>query len=301
LLVSLEEPGWQLAVKHREGSLDSVVTSLRRRNLAISFGVLVLLAASVGMIHVSAQRARRLAGLQMEFVAGVSHELRTPLAVIRSAADNLADGVIGSGPQVQEYGSLIGREGRRLSTMIEQTLQFASAQTGAKAYALGNVSVAPVVERTLEDLKPAIEEAGFVVETSVSPDLPAVRSNEEALGRVLANLVQNALKYGGEAQWMAVRAVAGSAHGRREVELHVDDRGPGIDSEDLRHLFEPFYRGKLALSNQIQGSGLGLNLAQRISKSVGARLTVESHPGRGSSFVVYLPVADETAERARLS
>jgi signal transduction histidine kinase len=301
LLVSLEEPGWQLAVKHREGSLDSVVTSLRRRNLAISFGVLVLLAASVGMIHVSAQRARRLAGLQMEFVAGVSHELRTPLAVIRSAADNLADGVIGSGPQVQEYGSLIGREGRRLSTMIEQTLQFASAQTGAKAYALGNVSVASVVERTLEDLKPAIEEAGFVVETSVSPDLPAVRSNEEALGRVLANLVQNALKYGGEAQWMAVRAVAGSAHGRREVELHVDDRGPGIDSEDLRHLFEPFYRGKLALSNQIQGSGLGLNLAQRISKSVGARLTVESHPGRGSSFVVYLPVADETAERARLS
>jgi signal transduction histidine kinase len=294
VLVSLEEPGWQLAVKHREGSLDSVITNLRRRNLAISFGVLVLLAASVGMIHVSAQRARRLAGLQMEFVAGVSHELRTPLAVIRSAADNLADGVIGSGPQVKEYGNLIGREGRRLSTMIEQTLQFASAQTGAKAYSLGSVSVESVIHRTLQDLKPAIEEAGFEVETSVAPALPAVRSNEEALGRVLSNLVQNALKYGGDAKWMALRAVVNSANGRREVELQVEDHGPGIDSADLPHLFEPFYRGKFALSNQIQGSGLGLNLAQRMSQAVGARLTVETRSGQGSVFVVHLPVAGES-------
>ena len=293
LLLALDEPGWQLVVKHREGSLESAVAGLRRRNLAISFGVLVLLAASVGMVFVSAHRARRLADLQMEFVAGVSHELRTPLAVIRSAADNLSDGVVHAGPQVQEYGKLIGREGRRLSTMIEQTLQFAGGQTGAQAYELGRVSVESVVERTLKDLKPAVEEAGFQVETSIAPGLPAVRSNEEALGRVLANLVQNALKYGGEAKWLAVRAAARQGNGKREVELHVEDRGPGIDADDLPHVFEPFYRGKLALSNQIQGSGLGLNLAQRISRAVGARLTVESHPGRGSAFAVHLPIARE--------
>ena len=293
LLLALDEPGWQLVVKHVEGSLDSAVASLRRRNLAISFGVLVLLAASVGMIFVSAHRARRLADLQMEFVAGVSHELRTPLAVIRSAADNLADGVVESGPQVNEYGKLIGREGRRLSTMIEQTLLFAGAQTGAKAYDLGDVSVQSVVERTLKELNPAVEEAGFEVETSIEPGLPAVRSNEQALGRVLANLIQNALKYGGEAKWLGVRAAASQANGKREVELHVEDHGPGIDAEDLPHVFEPFYRGKLALSNQIQGSGLGLNLAQRIGEAVGARLTVESHPGRGSAFAVHLPIASE--------
>jgi signal transduction histidine kinase len=293
LLFALDEPGWQLVVKHRQGSLESAVASLRRRNLAISFGILVLLAVSVGMIFISAQRARRLADLQMDFVAGVSHELRTPLAVIRSAADNLADGVVASGPQVHEYGKLIGREGRRLSTMIEQTLQFAGAQTGAKTYDLGSVSVESVVERTLKDLKPAVEEAGFQVETSMEPGLPLVRSNEEALSRVLANLVQNALKYGGEAKWLAVRAAASPMNGKREVELHVEDHGPGIDADDLPHVFEPFYRGKLALSNQIQGSGLGLNLAQRISRAVGARLTVESRPGRGSAFAVHLPIAHE--------
>jgi signal transduction histidine kinase len=292
LLLALDDPGWQLVLKHREGSLDVAVAGLRRRNLAISFGVLVLLAASVGMIFVSAHRARRLAGLQMDFVAGVSHELRTPLAVIRSAADNLADGVIESGSQVREYGKLIDREGRRLSTMIEQTLQFAGAQTGARAaYELSQVSVASVVERTLKDLAPAVEEAGFQVETSIEPGLPAVRSNEDALSRVLANLVENALKYGGDAKWLAVRAAATQQNGKREVELHVEDRGPGIDAEDLPHVFEPFYRGKLALNNQIQGSGLGLNLAQRISRDLGARLSVESRPGKGSAFAVHLPVA----------
>jgi two-component system, OmpR family, sensor histidine kinase SenX3 len=297
LLLALDESGWQLVVKHREGSLDSAVAGLRRRNLAVSFGILVLLAASVGMIFVSAHRARRLADLQMEFVAGVSHELRTPLAVIRSAADNLADGVVHSGPKVKEYGKLIGTEGRRLSTMIEQTLQFAGAQTGVKAYDLSSVSVEAVVRRTLNDLKAAVEEAGFQVEASIEPGLPAVRSNEDALSRVLSNLVQNALKYGGEAKWLAVRAAASHANGAREIELQVEDRGPGIDAEDLPHVFEPFYRGKLALSNQIQGSGLGLNLAQRISQAVGARLTVESRPGSGSAFAMHLPVASEASDK----
>lgn len=295
VLIGLEEPGWQLAVRHRAGSLESVVTSLRRRNLAISFGVLVLLAASVGMIYVSAQRARRLADLQMEFVAGVSHELRTPLAVIRSAADNLADGVVGSAGQVKEYGNLIGREGRRLSTMIEQALQFAGASTGAKSYPLETVSVEAVVERTLKDLEPSIQEAGFQIETSIQPGLPPVLSNEEALHRVLANLILNALKYGGEAKWMAVRAST-TANGHRGLEIKVEDRGPGVDPADLPHLFEPFFRGKLATSNQIEGSGLGLNLAQRISRAVGARLTVDSHLGRGTSFVIHLPVADEAKQ-----
>jgi signal transduction histidine kinase len=152
------------------------------------------------------------------------------------------------------------------------------------------------VARTLKDLKAVVEEAGVEVETSIEPGLPAVRSNEDALSRVLANLIQNAVKYAGEAKWMAVRAArSNGTNGRREVELHVEDCGPGIDATDLPHLFEPFYRGKLAVSNQIQGSGLGLNLAQRISRAVGARLTVETQPGRGSSFVVHLPVAEETS------
>src|SRR5215831_2071397 len=95
------EGGWRLVVKHRAGSLEAAVTATRRRNLAISFGILSLLGVSVGFIVLSSRRAQRLATQQMEFVAGVSHELRTPLAVICSAAENLADGVIDSRDQIK--------------------------------------------------------------------------------------------------------------------------------------------------------------------------------------------------------
>ena len=110
----LSPPGaaaWELVVRHGEGSLEQVVAAYRNRNLAVSFGVLLLLCMSMGMILVSAQRAQRLAKAQMEFVAGVSHELRTPLAVICSAAENLADGVVGAKEQVTRYGTLIRDEG----------------------------------------------------------------------------------------------------------------------------------------------------------------------------------------------
>ena len=113
---------WQLLIKHRAGSLEAAVTEARRRNLVISFGILLLLAASVGTIIISTGRAQKLARQQVEFVAGVSHELRTPLAVICSAGENLADGVVEAPAQVSQYGALIRNEGRRLTKMVEQGL-----------------------------------------------------------------------------------------------------------------------------------------------------------------------------------
>jgi len=125
---SLKMPGgegqWELMLKHRAGSLETVVAAARRRNLIISFGILLLLGTSIAIIMISTRRAERLARQQMEFVAGVTHELRTPLAVIRSAGENLADGVIKESDQVRRYGSLIAGEGRRLTEMVEQVLEF---------------------------------------------------------------------------------------------------------------------------------------------------------------------------------
>ena len=106
---------WQLIVKHRDGSLEEAVASIRWRNLAISAGILALLAVTTGMMMVTTQRAQKLAQQQIEFVAAVSHELHTPLTAMRSAGQNLADGVVADPAQVKRYGALIESEGRRLS------------------------------------------------------------------------------------------------------------------------------------------------------------------------------------------
>ena len=110
---------WALLVQHESGSLEAAVGRVRRRNLVISFGVLMLLTVSVGLLALSSRRSHRLARQQLEFVAGVSHELRTPVAVIRSAAENLASGVVASGDRVKQYGQAI--ETDRKSTRLNSS------------------------------------------------------------------------------------------------------------------------------------------------------------------------------------
>ncbi|HEX5691474.1 MAG TPA: histidine kinase dimerization/phospho-acceptor domain-containing protein, partial [Roseiflexaceae bacterium] len=114
---------WQLLLTHRTGSLDAAISGLRIRDLLVSFGILLLLAASMAMMLLSTRRAQRLAQQKMAFVAAISHELRTPLAVIRSAGENLADGVVHDPQRARQYGVLIHTEGRRLTEMVEQALE----------------------------------------------------------------------------------------------------------------------------------------------------------------------------------
>jgi signal transduction histidine kinase len=125
--------GWTLVVQHASGSLDTLVAQGRRRNLLLSFGILALLGVSVSLIAINAQRSQRLATQQMDFVATVSHELRTPLTVIQSAAQNLSAGVITDPARARQYGELIDAEGRRLTDMVEQILEFAGLASGRPA------------------------------------------------------------------------------------------------------------------------------------------------------------------------
>jgi signal transduction histidine kinase len=236
------------------------------------------------------QRARRLAHMQMEFVAGVSHELRTPVAVICSAADNLAEGFVGSKEQVKEYGSLIRNEGRRLAGMIEQILRFASGQARQANYTLEPVSVNEAVERVLAGISALPAAEGFTVERAIDASLPPVKADAAALNHCLENLILNALKYGGDARW--ARVSAGAADGGSRIRILVEDHGIGIEAADLPHIFEPFYRGRAAQAAQIHGAGLGLSLAREIAEEMGGRLEVASEEGAGATFTLELQAAE---------
>lgn len=285
---------WELRLTHRAGSLETAVAAIRRRNLAISFGILVLLAASVALMIVSARRAQRLARQQMDFVAGVSHELRTPLAVIKSAAWNLTRGVARSEEQIKSYSVMIGKESDRLIEMIEQVLEFAGAQSGRQKLELQPASVSELIDNTLASAQPLLAEGGFEVEKNVSPDLPQVMADAPALSRALRNLIDNAMKYSGENRWIGAQARVTGAGANAEVEITISDRGIGIPASELKHVFEPFWRGSEATAAQIHGNGLGLNLVKNIVKAHGGRVGARSAPGRGSSFTLTLPAIAQT-------
>ncbi len=287
---------WKLAVRHRAGSVSAAVDTLRWRNLAVSFGILLVLGAGMVTIVRNTQRAQRLAELQMEFVAGVSHELRTPLAVISSAAENLTDGVVEEQAQVKLYGSLIRNESRRLAGMMEQILQFAAGQK-RRPYKPVTLNVEDLIEGALALSQTSLTEGGFTVEQYIAPGLPTVRGEGGALTQCLQNLVSNAAKYSGDSRWIGITA----AQDAGSVTVTVEDHGIGIEKGDLPHLFDAFYRARTVRSAQIHGTGLGLNLARSFARDASGDITVESTAGRGSRFTLRLP-ADPAAlsEPARL-
>ena len=286
------QPKWRLLVKHPAGSLETAVSTGRRRNLLISSSILAVLAASLVLIVVSARRSQELARQQMEFVAAVSHELRTPLAVIRSAGDNLADGIVADEEQIRRYGALVRSEGRRLTEMVEQILELSGIQSGQRPLVIAPVRVDALIDEVLAANRTLLDNAGARVEVDIPAGLPAVAGDAAALRRVFQNLIGNAVKYGGEDGWMGVTA----RRADDEIAIAVKDRGIGIAPADQPRIFEPFFRAPDVVSAQIQGAGLGLSLVSRIIAAHGGRISVTSVKESGSEFLVHLPAMLTSAE-----
>jgi signal transduction histidine kinase len=287
--------GWQLMLQHAAGSLDLAVGQARRRNLALSFGILGVLAAGVMLVVVNARRAQRLAARQMDFVATVTHELRTPLAVIRSAAQNLSAGVVAEPTQARTYGDLIDKEGLRLTDMVEQVLAYAGLEAGKAPRMTQRVDLSHLVNDALDACQPLCSDAGITVEfdAEAAAGAPAVTGDEAGLRLVVQNLLGNAVKHGADGRWIGVAVTGKALHGVAEVCVTVTDRGRGIDAAELAHVFEPFYRGRRALDDQIRGNGLGLSLVKRIVEAHGGRVAVSSSHGAGAAFCVCLPAAHQ--------
>jgi len=277
--------GWTLNVQNTAGSLENFIANTRRKNLAISFGILSLLGVSILLIFISAQRAKLFAQKQIDFVSSVSHEFRTPLAVIYSAGENLSDGVIRDESKIMNYGNLIKGEGKKLSLMVEQILEFAGANSGRKKYDLRQIEVEEIIENALSECQPLLQKEGFIFEKNIAENLPKVAANKHALSHAIQNLIVNAVKYGNGEKWLKISAENGGG----QVKIAVEDKGIGIAPTDLKHIFEPFFRSKQVIDEQIHGNGLGLSLVKQTVEKHGGKIEVESEIGKGSRFTIELP------------
>jgi signal transduction histidine kinase len=250
--------------------------------------VLGLLASSVVLALAAAQRQQRLARQQMEFVAAVSHELRTPLAVICSAGENLADGVIADSAQVKRYGSLIQTEGRRLGDMVERVMEFAGISSGTAVRARAEVDISKVVAEATDALRLDAADRGVTLNVDVNGALPAMTGDADALRSAVQNIVGNAVKYSAAGATVDVSTQVRSGEPPR-VQIRVADRGLGIDAADLPHIFKPFYRGRRAVDAQVRGAGVGLSVVRHVVDAHQGTIAVDSRVGEGTTIVVELP------------
>lgn len=287
---------WLLSVTHPAGSLAAAVHHARWRNLAISFVVLGLLAAAIGLVLVAARRAEALARRQIELVAGVSHELLTPAAAVRSAGENLAAGVVTDPVKVREYGEIVVREGRRLSSLVEQVLTWAGLQVRGEPAARQLVDAASLVSAVVAACRPEAGAAGVEIGSWVSPHAPAVHGDRDALERALRNLVENGIRHGKGGRVFVRADPEWDKDGRLIASFAVEDSGPGVAAVDWPHLFEPFYRGG---ATTVPGSGLGLALAKQIAEAHGGMALVFRVVDHGARFALWIPAAETTSDERK--
>jgi signal transduction histidine kinase len=278
----------------READLAASARRTANKLVGITSFTFLLSTAAVWAIQRNRMLSRmQLAELQMEFVASVSHELRTPLAVIRSAADNLADGVIRDREAMLKYGAILQHQSRSMADLVDQILLFASTEDRTNRYILKPVSVERIIDAAVADTEAVLHGAGVTLDQEIDASLPPVMGDLGGISQCLQNLIGNAVKYGGDDRRITLRARrVNSLHGEPdELRISVADRGIGIDSSELGHIFDPFYRSPRVQAAQIHGTGLGLSLAKRIAESMGGRLTVSSQLAMGSTFTLHLQFA----------
>ena len=238
---------------------------------------LASLTRSVNAMAAQLERAR---SQERQFLLSVSHDLRTPLTSIRGFAEAIADGVTDDSRRAAE---VIGAEARRLERLVGDLLDLANLEARRFHLAVGPVDAAELVAHTAEGFRPAAAEAGVNLEVEAPPGPgPVAAADPERLGQVVANLVENALKFATS----GIRVGVGPGHGG--VQISVLDDGPGIGPEDLERVFERPYRPGRGSPPRQAGSGLGLAIVAELVTAMGGRVEAHSEPG-ATRMVVTLP------------
>jgi signal transduction histidine kinase len=281
-------------MKFRGTTIASISNRFLRTEFLILGTLSLLLAIGMFFTYRNVTRELALAKLKSDFVSNVSHELRTPLALIRLYAETLELGRIATPAKQHEYHEIIRKESERLSGLINNILDFSRIEAGRKEYSFRETDVADLVRSTLESYRYEIEQNGFQFEQKIDDNLPQLRVDREAIARSLLNLVNNAVKYSATEKYLRVCLYRSNG----SVNLEVIDHGIGIPDGEQPKIFEKFYRVGDPLVHNTKGSGLGLSLVRHIVRAHNGEVTVESTPGKGSKFVITLPVQDGQRQEA---
>jgi len=283
---------WVLKVAQK-GIYDQASVNRKRviNSLLVGGAVTVILGGLAGL-GFALRRARRLSDLKSEFISNVSHELKTPLSIISMFGEMLANGRTKSPEQAHEYAEIIWRESVRLGRLIDNVLDFAKIERGTDMYEFDDdVDVAEVVERAIELSSRRVNAAEMTLEHDIEDDLPTVRMDANAFTLAVLNLIDNAIKYAADGKKIALSL---HQHASRtmppSVMLSVRDWGSGIDPDEQEQIFERFYRARSIRLKPIRGSGIGLALCRHIARAHGGDVAVESTPGKGSTFSIWIPI-----------
>jgi signal transduction histidine kinase len=279
-------PGWKVELYFQGGD---VFEKAAKRQIAVyiwTAGLVILLMLIVGAFATQAVGKQiRLNSMKNNFIATVSHELKTPLASMRVLVDTLLEGRVRDQAQVTEYLRLTSKENERLSRMIDNFLTFSRMERNKVAFAPVEAQPAAIAHDAVESVKTkfAAQDCQFTLE--IADPLPEIRADHDAIVTVLVNLLDNACKYTNDDKQISLKVFSTADR----VCFAVTDNGIGLARRHLKRIFDRFYQVDSSLARKAEGCGLGLSIVKFIVDAHKGKITVESKPGRGSTFTVSLP------------
>jgi len=266
-------------------SIEQLAGKESQLYLILFLGIIVVMLIGIILMVHAVIRESEVSRLKSEFVSNVSHELKTPLALIRMFGETLDSGIVTEEKDKQKFYSIIRKESERLTHLINNVLDFSRIDAGVKEYNFKEADLVEVVRGSMEAFQFQISDSGFKIESELPDESIILKIDKEAIAQVLLNLLNNAVKYSEEEKYIKVTLCKDSA----SALISVIDHGVGISGEELKKIFDKFYRVPAVKTKETQGTGLGLTLAKHIVKAHGGKIEVESEVGKGSRFIVRLP------------
>ncbi len=282
-------PGYYLGIILKGTTIDDLVRSRRLTTITLLVLLTVILGSGIFFLYRNIRREIQLSQAKSEFVSNVSHEIRTPLSLIGMFAETLDTGRVTTEEKKKEYYSIISKETIRLSKIVNRILNFSQMDANKKRFNFVPIQLNDLCKSILETYFYHFHEKGFEFNFEPAEDLGLINGDREAISEAIINLLDNAIKYSADKKHVTLRT--GRDYNYRFVE--VADKGIGIARRHHGEIFEQFFRAPTGDIHTTKGSGLGLTLVKKIMEAHHGHVTVESTPGKGSTFRLKFPVQKE--------
>ncbi len=280
----LAQRSWTVATSAAGDPTFVLAAHGARRSLVVVGAGVALLAFSLLATARAARASAAVATLRADFVATVTHELKTPLSTIRAVGETLVRGRVKTDQDLNRYAHLLVREERRLTRLVNNLLAYSRVTDVTEVYSFEPVEPSALISEAAQGFRRQLTDSEVCIDVDVPDDIPPVRADRTAIVLALDNLIDNAIRYSGEASTVRVRASKTAEH----VRFDVIDRGSGIPANDLPQVRRRFVRGTTARG---PGNGLGLAIVNRIAADHGGALEITSEVGKGTTATLIIPRA----------
>lgn len=279
-------PDYALGIRTTGPSLEKLVRQRTMNNLYLLIGLDIVLIVAVALAFRSIKQEVQLAQNKSDFVSNVSHEIRTPLALISMFAETLLLDRVKSEEKKLEYYTIITKETQRLGGIVNKILNFSQTEAGKKNLHITSVDLSAHIEEVLIMYDFHLKNKSFVYTKEFTEGI-IIQADKEALTEIVINLIDNSIKYSTDRKELNISTGIQQAMGW----MSIQDHGVGISKNDLKHIFDKFYRvssGDLAKS---PGTGLGLSLVKQLVEKQQGKISVKSEEGNGTTFTIYFPIS----------